>query len=180
MGCLSGLGCEIPLPMGTEMCVCVCVCVCVRRVVDYSSLVMHGRIHLMWHSCVWLHTIFQVSHTHNGDDTLPSSYVAHVNLRWKCGIPNQKYTSPDSLTTFVLVRLPTKYNVYIITSKQSNNMSVINFGNNRIRSCRRHICYTFFTTSWKNVHPQELGDGSLRTTCLNKQEQVKSVTLVDL
>ena len=37
-----GFGCEIPLPVGTE------ICVCVRRVVDYSSLVMHGRILLYW------------------------------------------------------------------------------------------------------------------------------------
>ena len=36
----SGLGCEIPLRMGTEMCRCV------SRVVDYSSLVTHGRIPL--------------------------------------------------------------------------------------------------------------------------------------
>jgi len=25
----------------------------------------------MWHSCVGLHTIFQISHKHNGDETLP-------------------------------------------------------------------------------------------------------------
>ena len=38
----SGLGCEIPLPIGTEMCVCV------SRVVGYSSVVMRGRIPLYW------------------------------------------------------------------------------------------------------------------------------------
>ena len=42
----SGLGCEIVLLMGSEM--CVCVCVCVSSVVDYCSLVVRGRIPLYW------------------------------------------------------------------------------------------------------------------------------------
>ena len=59
----------------------------------------------MWHSSVWLHTIFQVSHTHNGDDTLPRldniSLVLQRIVPWKC-----KLNSCGCLAWSILCTVP--------------------------------------------------------------------------
>jgi len=64
----SGLGCEIPLPMGTEMCVS-----------EYSEQYRpkHVAVHYIVIKYTSCYTVvfdciqFSKFHTHNGDDTLP-------------------------------------------------------------------------------------------------------------